>query len=203
MRNHSERGETLGRRFRLTRRAVPVVGRTLLVQRGAAPIPPTPTVSLRLVIAVDARQHLTRRFQAVVAGRTTVERISAPGRAVRSSPLRVPTAPQAPVLVTTNRPASPVPTRPAVFDRRPQVARLEPRVPMVTGNVARSATAAPVPAEPGRAPAPTAWPPATSTMTNPAGRASVTGPDIATITNQVMSALDQRLIAYGERLGRG
>lgn len=134
--------------------------------------------------------------------RPMVPRAEAPMPSTRVLPTMTAAADQALAVLRPSRSEDRVATVPRVVAHS------------TTANSAAAAVAAPS-AAPDSMPAawsasaatpaiPSSWPPASGNSTPVAASTATTAPiDITSITNQVMTAIDRRLIAHAERLGRG
>jgi hypothetical protein len=210
MRDHRTRSAALQARFSAIRQRVPEVRRVLLLRR-AVPARPVPgvdrAVHLAFVVSISApRIAMHLRAEAGPAP-AAAQRAGAPaeagGPASTATPGRV-------VRVVTayqraQSEASPERTVQARTAARVEAPRRSARVVDVQRVVVPRARTMDHEAGPAVATASAPeWPPPRPTLAERGtGAPYAPGPaELASITDSVMTAIDQRLIAYGERLGR-
>jgi hypothetical protein len=202
MRDHRTRSEQFRARFRPARRQVRPVGLVFLIPRSAVV-----TATGRGSRTVQAHLSFALSFAAPHLQTPARHRAPTVREQPQAAPGPIPThravLPAARVIAMRDAPAGPASV--ARLSTVSVVARHETRIARVERVVTRTSAAPAATPGAGRPSSAPDWPPAAATR-QPAVTTTPSGPtpaELSVITNHVLTAIDHRLIAHNERLGRG
>jgi|SRR5215467_2917073 len=195
MRDYRRRSKALQARFRRVHRRVPGIRRELAVPRVVI----QQHTSIGLNVALTAHHseantsHHRQRLLVVTRGRPSEVSLVVQGQPAVTTVLSRLLERHTVRSARSGGVVSGVATNVVRSEARVRIVERVVAQPLSAGGPQTGTTTSPPPPEP------QAW----VSTPRPAHVTSTATPDIAAITNHVMRAIDQRLVAYNERLGRG